>query len=191
MATIKYIQIPMNFTTTPHMNFLIKKYGYSVLGRVMALIVALKDMNNVFRLDDEMDYLSIKDLLRFDNDADYKDFINSISKISDFKIENNILSSKLISDTHDKIVENSRKASENANARWNKVKGINKTNAPALLVDATRLDKTRLDEIRTDEIIPDEIQQTRFNEIQGFGSTLYIYNKAVADGLIKPRQDRQ
>jgi len=122
MKDVKFIALPMNFTTTPYMRFIIDQQGYQAAGRIIALIEMLNEMDNEYNLKDKMQRSILAKGLKFDAEHDFDLFIELVSAIPDFKIEDDIFSSRYIAEAQDKIEEKSVKAKKSISARWKKEK---------------------------------------------------------------------
>ncbi|OPZ26878.1 MAG: hypothetical protein BWZ00_01570 [Bacteroidetes bacterium ADurb.BinA174] len=122
MKDVKFIALPMNFTTTPYMRFVVGEHGYQAVGRIIALIEMLNEMDNEYNLKDKMQKTILARGLKFDSEMDFDKFIELVSTLPDFKIEKHIFSSRYIAEAQDKIKEKSVKAKKNIAVRWNKQK---------------------------------------------------------------------
>ena len=122
MKDVKFIALPMNFTTTPYMRFVVGEHGFQAVGRIIALIEMLNEMDNEYNLKDKMQKTILARGLKFDSETDFDKFIELVSTLPDFKIEKHIFSSRYIAEAQDKIEEKSVKAKKNIAARWNKQK---------------------------------------------------------------------
>lgn len=159
MKDVKFIALPMNFTTTPYMRFVVGEHGFQAVGRIIALIEMLNEMDNEYNLKDKMQKTILARGLKFDSETDFDKFIELVSTLPDFKIERHIFSSRYIAEAQDKIEEKSVKAKKNIAARWNKQKYDRNTT----VCDA---DTTVLQENTTVSVcIGDEIRNDTYNNI--------------------------
>ena len=110
MKDVKSIALPMNFTTTPYMRFVVGEHGFQAVGRIIALIEMLNEMDNEYNLKDKMQKTILARGLKFDSETDFDKFIELVSTLPDFKIEKHIFSSRYIAEAQDKIEEKSVKA---------------------------------------------------------------------------------
>lgn len=122
MKDVKFIALPMNFTTTPYMRFIVGEHGFQAVGRIVALIEMLNEMDNEYNLKDKMQKMVLARGLKFDSEHDFDLFIELVSTIPDFKIEDGVFSSRYIAEAQDKIEEKSVKAKKSISARWKKEK---------------------------------------------------------------------
>lgn len=159
MKDVKFIALPMNFTTTPYMRFVVGEHGFQAVGRIIALIEMLNEMDNEYNLKDKMQKTILARGLKFDSEMDFDKFIELVSTLPDFKIERHIFSSRYIAEAQDKIEEKSVKAKKNIAARWNKQKYDRNTTV-------CDTDTTVLQENTTVSIcIGDEIRNDTYNNI--------------------------
>ena len=179
MKDVKFIALPMNFTTTPYMRFVVGEHGFQAVGRIIALIEMLNEMDNEYNLKDKMQKTILARGLKFDSETDFDKFIELVSTLPDFKIERHIFSSRYIAEAQDKIEEKSVKAKKNIAARWNKQKYDRNTT----VCDA---DTTVLQENTTvSSCIEDEIRNDTYNNITDDNVT---EKKIIKNNTPQPQQ---
>lgn len=168
MLDIKFIKYPMTFTTSPHIRLLVKNNGYEIIGRMMAFMEMLNEMDNQFMIDNEMDYESVKSILEFVDDEDFKSFLVAICKTSDFKCVDGVISSRIISDTMDEMTARSDKAKESVKKRWDKAKQKDTTvlrpyttvlPSNTIREDKMIEEKTKQEKTTTDNTISEDTRQ--------------------------------
>ena len=159
MKDVKFIALPMNFTTTPYMRFVVGEHGFQAVGRIIALIEMLNEMDNEYNLKDKMQKTILSRGLKFDSEMEFDKFIELVSTLPDFKIERHIFSSRYIAEAQGKIEEKSVKAKKNIAARWNKQKYDR--NTTVCDVDTTVLQENTAVSV----CIKDEIRNDTYNNI--------------------------
>ena len=124
MGDIKFVALPMDFTEHRLNKVLIKRHGFEIIGRMIVLMESLSKSDNEIDISnkDERDSLII--LLGLNDDGyDLDKFLSAITISPYFKIENDVLSSRLLAETQERLEEKSIKARTNAQKRWKKCDG--------------------------------------------------------------------
>lgn len=123
MGDIKFVALPMDFISSRFNQRIINSYGYAAIGRFMALMESLSKTDNEVNLSDREEWLNLMDLLRFKEDNEMQEFLDIIKASPDFNFVDNVLSSRLVSETQERLEEKSTKARTNAQKRWKKCDG--------------------------------------------------------------------
>lgn len=123
MGDIKFVALPMDFISSRFNQRIINSYGYAAIGRFMALMESLSKTDNEVNLSDREEWLNLMDLLRFKEDNEMQEFLDIIKASPDFNFVGNVLSSRLVSETQERLEEKSTKARTNAQKRWKKCDG--------------------------------------------------------------------
>jgi hypothetical protein len=124
MGDIKFVALPMDFTEHRLNKVLIKRFGFEIIGRMVALMENLSKSENEIDISDKNERDSLKILLNLNEDGyDLENFLDAIVISPYFKINGNILSSMLLAETQERLETKSNKARTNAQKRWKKCDG--------------------------------------------------------------------
>lgn len=124
MGDIKFVALPMDFTEHRLNKVLIKRFGFEIIGRMVALMENLSKSENEIDISDKNERDSLKILLNLNEDGyDLENFLDAIVISPYFKINGNILSSTLLAETQERLETKSNKARTNAQKRWKKCDG--------------------------------------------------------------------